>query len=160
MKSIRIETRRLYITPQSIQEIKALRDKETDHEMKKAYSEMLDIMLKLNGCEEWGSDWKISSKTGATVGGIGFKGAPDAEGMVEIGYGIDEAYRQNGYATEALSGMVKWALQQDGVEYISAQTEPDNKISQNVLLKNGFYRDGNGEEGPLFKIGRCQSRFS
>ena len=160
MKSIRIETRRLYITPQSIQEIKALRDKETDHEMKKAYSEMLDIMLKLNGCEEWGSDWKISSKTGAIVGGIGFKGAPDAEGMVEIGYGIDEAYRQNGYATEALSGMVKWALQQDGVEYISAQTEPDNKISQNVLLKNGFYRDGNGEEGPLFKIGRCQSRLS
>lgn len=160
MKSIVIETRRLYITPQSIQEIEALRDKETDHEMKKAYSEMMDIMLKLDGCEEWGSDWRISLKAGATVGGIGFKGTPDAEGMVEIGYGIDEAYRQNGYATEALGGMVKWALQQDGVEYISAQTEPDNKISQNVLLNNGFYRDGNGAEGPLFKIGKCQSKFS
>lgn len=159
MKHIVIETKRLYITPQSIEEIEALRDKENDLEMKKAYSEILDLMLKLNGCEEWGSDWKISLKTGAIVGGIGFKGTPDAEGMVEIGYGIDEAYRRNGYATEALGGIVEWALQQDGIECISAQTEPDNKISQNVLLKNGFYRDGNGAEGPLFKIGRHQSIF-
>ena len=72
--------------------------------------------------------------------------------MVEIGYGIDEAYRRKGYATEALAGMVKWTMKQGGVKYITAQTEPNNKISQKVLLMNGFFRDGNGEEGPLFKI--------
>lgn len=152
MKHIVIETERLTITPQSIAEIEALRDKESDPEMKKAYSEMLDLMLGLNGSEEWGSDWKIRLKAGATVGGIGFKGLPDAEGIVEIGYGIDEAYRQQGYATEAVGGMVKWARKQSGVKYITAQTEPNNKISQKVLLANDFIRDGNGEEGPLFKI--------
>lgn len=152
MKHIVIETERLIITPQSIVEIEALRDKEADPEMRKAYSEMLELMLGLNGSEEWGSDWKIRLKTGATVGGIGFKGLPDAEGIVEIGYGIDEAYRQRGYATEAVGGMVKWAKKQDGVKYITAQTEPNNKISQKVLLANDFTRDGNGKEGPLFKI--------
>lgn len=152
MRHIVIETERLTITPQSIAEIEALRENESDPEMKKAYSEMLDLMLGLNGSEEWGSDWKISLKTGVTVGGIGFKGLPDAEETVEIGYGIDEAYRKRGYATEAVGGMVKWAMKQDGVKYITAQTEPNNKISQKVLLANGFLRDGNGEEGPLFKI--------
>lgn len=147
-----IETERLSITPQSIEEIKSLHEKESDPEMKKAYSEMLNVMLHLNGCEEWGSNWKIMLRTGETVGGIGFKGAPDAHGMVEIGYGIDEAYRRKGYAAEALAGMVKWAMKQDRVQYITAQTEPNNKISQKVLLLNGFIRDGNGEEGPLFKI--------
>lgn len=159
MKHIVIETERLYITPQSIEEIETLHDKESDPEMKKAYSEMLDVMLHLNGCEEWGSDWKISLRTGATVGGIGFKGVPDAQGIVEIGYGIDEAYRQKGYATEALAGMVKWAMEQDGVKCITAQTEPNNKISQKVLLLNGFFRDGNGEEGPLFKIQKDRFGF-
>lgn len=152
MKHIVIETERLTITPQSIAEIEALRDKESDPEMKKAYSEMLNLMLGLNGSEEWGSDWKISLKSGEAIGGIGFKGLPDADGIVEIGYGIDEAYRQQGYATEAVGGMVKWVRKENGVKYITAQTDPHNKISQKVLLANGFFRDGNGEEGPLFKI--------
>lgn len=152
MRPIVIETERLTITPQSMEEIAALRDKGSDPEMKKAYSEMLELMLSLNGFEEWGSDWKICLKTGVTVGGIGFKGLPDAEGIVEIGYGIDEAYRQRGYATEAVDGMVKWAMKQNGVKYITAQTDPNNKISQKVLSANGFFRDGDGAEGPLFKI--------
>lgn len=155
MKHIMIETERLNITPQSIEQIKALRDKECDPEMKKAYTDMLNTMLKLNGREEWGSDWKICLKTGLTIGGIGFKGMADSDGVVDIGYGIDEAYRQNGYATEALGGMVKWALEQDGVKCVTAQTIPGNIISQKVLMKNGFIHVGSGEEGPLFKIERC-----
>lgn len=152
MKYITIETERLCITPKSIEEMKALCNKESDPGMKKAYSQMLNTMLKLDGCEEWGSDWKIDLKTGLTIGGICFKGAPDTEGFVEIGYGIDEAYRQKGYATEAVGGIVNWALEQENVRCISAQTEPDNIRSQKVLLKNGFFRDGYGKEGPLYKI--------
>ena len=78
MRNIVIETERLSITPQSIEKIESLHEKDSDPEMKKAYSEMLDMMLHLNGCEEWGSDWKITLRTGETVGGIGAKGAPDA----------------------------------------------------------------------------------
>ncbi|MET0017536.1 GNAT family N-acetyltransferase [Oscillibacter sp.] len=154
MSHIVIETEKLYISPKSIEEMETLCNMEADPELKKAYAEMLDAMLRLNGHEEWGAVWKINLKTGVSVGGICFKGAPDAGGTVEIGYGIDEAYRRKGYATEAVGGIVKWALAQDGVRHITAQTEPDNTISQTVLLKNSFFRDGYGDEGPLYKVER------
>lgn len=154
MNHIVIETQRLYIFPKSIKEMKALCNTESDPEMKQAYSEMLDTMQKLNGREEWGADWYIKLKTGVSVGDICFKGTPDTDGAVEIGYGIDETYRRMGYATEAVGGIVNWALTQDGVRLVTAQTEPSNKISQKVLLKNGFLRDGYGEEGPLYKLKR------
>ena len=38
--------------------------------------------------------------TGAEVGGCAFKGPPDADGMVEVAYGIDEPHQRKGYATE------------------------------------------------------------
>ena len=152
MKHIVIETERLCISPKSISEIQSLCRNESDPEMKKAYLEMLNTMLNLNGREEWGSEWGINLKAGLTVGGICFKGAPNAEGAVEIGYGIDEAYQRKGYATEAVRGIVNWALEQEGVQCVTAQTESNNTISQKVLLKNGFFRDRYGEEGPLYKV--------
>jgi ribosomal-protein-alanine N-acetyltransferase len=152
MKRIVVATKRLCIMPQSMEELTILYEKELDLDMKKAYRDMMETMRLLPGKEEWGSNWKINLASGLTIGGIGFKGAPDAEGTVEIGYGIDEEYRGNGYATEAVNGLMKWALEQKGVRCITAQTEPGNDISQKVLLNNGFVRDGYGEEGPLYKI--------
>lgn len=154
MNRILVETERLYISTKSMEEMKAVYNTESDPEMKKAYSEMLDAMRELNGREEWGSGWNICLKTGVRIGGICFKGAPDTEETVEIGYGIDEAYRRKGYATEAIGAIVKWAMVQDGVQCVTAQTEPNNMISQKVLFRNGFLHEGYGEEGPLYKVER------
>lgn len=131
-----------------------LRDSETDGEMKKAYGEMISLMGKLPGREEWGAEWRIALTDGTVVGGIGFKGIPNKDGLVEVGYGIDMAHRRKGYASEAVKGMVQWALGQAGVKCVTAQTEPGNEISQKVLLGCGFARDGDGEEGPLYKIAK------
>jgi ribosomal-protein-alanine N-acetyltransferase len=78
-------------------------------------------------------------------------GPPDASGTVELGYGIDEPFRCRGYATEAVDGITSWAFSQSGVCRVTAQTDPDNAISQRVLLKNDFSRNGDGPEGPLFE---------
>src|SRR5712671_3137266 len=43
----------------------------------------------------------IEKASGEIVGGAGFKGAPDAEGMVEIAYGVVPSLEGRGYATEA-----------------------------------------------------------
>lgn len=151
MKKILIETERLYLAPQNIEEMNALYHSEKDSAMKQAYHEMIETMQSLPGREEWGSNWKITLSGGTQVGEIGFKGAPDAEGIVELGYGIGEEFRRNGYAAEAVKGISKWAFGQKGVRCVTAQTEPDNKASQGVLQGCGFIRDGYGEEGPLFK---------
>lgn len=150
MKPIVIESERLRIAPRGMEEMEALRNQETGPELKQAYAEMMKAMLNLPGQEEWGADWKISLKAGPVIGGICFKGAPDSQGTVEIGYGIDEAYRRNGYAAEAVGGIAKWALRQAGVRCVAGQTAPDNIPSQRVLLKNGFVREGDGAEGPLY----------
>lgn len=157
MKKLFAQTERLIITPRSTEEMCALRDGETDAEMKKAYGEMIEQMRKLPGREEWGSEWRIALADGTVVGGIGFKGTPDEDGLVEVGYGIDAAYRRTGYATEAVKGMVRWALGQPGVRCVTAQTEPDNEISQKVLLNCGLVRDGFGDEGPMYKITQAVS---
>ena len=45
------------------------------------------------------------------AGLAGFKGVPDNQGKTEIGYGIDPAYCNKGYMTEAVKGLIEWAFQ-------------------------------------------------
>lgn len=87
---------------------------------------------------------------GETVGDIGFHSAPDGNGSVEIGYGLVEAYRGRGIATEATRALTGWALGLPGVAEVCAQTEPGHLPSQRVLLKAGF-RDA-GLDGGMHRF--------
>ena len=150
MKNIMLKSARLTLRPKTFAEMEAIRSAEPDAEMKKAYGEMIDAMHAAAGQEEWASDWVVSLSDGTSIGGIGFKGAPDKDGLVDVGYGIDEAFRCHGYATEATIAMTEWALCQPGVKGVTTQTDPSNAISQKVLATAGFVRDGMGDEGPRF----------
>lgn len=152
MEKIIIESERLIIKSRTIEEMQVVRDNEKDEEMIQAYGEMIDNMKTLGNKDYWGCDWLISLKDGTPIGGIGFKGLPDKDGKIEVGYGIDLEYRKNGYATEAVKAMINWSKTQDGVKWFQAQTLEDNLISQKVLLNNGLVRNGFGDEGPLFEI--------
>lgn len=100
------------------------------------------------GCEAWWlSNWpivEISRKT--VIGGITFKGPPDEQGEVEIGYGIADAYQDRGYMTECIHVVVQWALQQHGVTAVIAETAKDNPASEIVLRKNDFEHTRDTEE--------------
>jgi len=74
------------------------------------------------------------------VGDICFKGEPDAEGQIEIGYGTYGRYQHQGYMTEAVGAMVEWAAAQPKVRVILAETLRDNLPSQRILERNGFTR--------------------
>lgn len=145
-----IETARLVLQPMSRAELAAKQAAEPDPEMQTAYGEMLAIMDALPGREYWGGAWRIALRGGAAVGDACFKGAPDELGQVELGYGIDEAFRRQGYAAEAAAALTEWALGQPGVRRVLAQTEPGNEVSRRVLLKCGFVRHGDGPEGPMY----------
>ncbi|GIG01605.1 GNAT family N-acetyltransferase [Catellatospora citrea] len=81
--------------------------------------------------------------SGLVVGGVGFHGAPDASGTVEIGYGLAESARGHGYAAEAASALVALA-QRLGARQVVATLEYDNQPSANVLRRAGFT-----EQSPL-----------
>ena len=145
-----IEAKRLRIYPAAREQMEAFIAFETNVELKKAYTEMLEGCLQNPDQWEWYAMWMIELRDGTHIGDLCFKGL-GANGVVEIGYGILEEYQGQGYATEAIDATVVWALKQSNVTRVEAETEPDNRASQRVLEKCGFLPSGTfGEEGPRF----------
>jgi len=72
------------------------------------------------------------------VGMCGYKGPPDAEGVVETGYGFAPAYQNRGFATEAAGALVNHAFECDEVTAVIAHTLPEPNASSRVLTKCGF----------------------
>jgi RimJ/RimL family protein N-acetyltransferase len=73
---------------------------------------------------------------GQAIGGIGFKGPPDGS-CVEIGYGLAPSARGNGYAAEAVVGLLTVAAAH-GLSRVIADTTVDNIASQRTLIRAGF----------------------
>ena len=145
-----IETNRLKIYAASKEQMETFITAQSIDVLKAAYSEMLEGCLAHPNQWEWYAIWMIELKDGTHVGELCFKGITE-EGTAEIGYGIAEDYQGCGYATEAVSALVDWALHQPGVTCVTAETEETNIASQRVLKKSGFIPMGEiGEEGPLF----------
>ena len=62
----------------------------------------------------WYTFWFLIRKSDRTVvGSASFKDIPDEKGEVEIGYGLGKAFEHNGYMTEAVKALCRWALGQD-----------------------------------------------
>ena len=93
------------------------------------------------------------------VGGIGFKGAPDENGVAETGYGIMETFQRKGYASEALQGILKWAFRNPELKMVIAETDEENEASLGVLLKNGFRFAGPGGEDGTIRYEKTREGF-
>jgi RimJ/RimL family protein N-acetyltransferase len=97
----------------------------------------------------WYTYWLIvinADKTGAGV--VGFKGAPDDQGAVEIGYRMAKAYRGRGYMTEAVEALVNWGFSHSSCLKVTAtRVLAENYASQHVLSKAGFTETGKDDTG-------------
>ncbi|MCQ1535745.1 GNAT family N-acetyltransferase [Methanosarcina sp. KYL-1] len=67
-------------------------------------------------------------------------------GGLEIGYSVLSGHQNRGYATEAVSSMLKWASSSFEKPRIIAYTYPHLTASIRVLEKNGFVFRGKGPE--------------
>jgi RimJ/RimL family protein N-acetyltransferase len=76
------------------------------------------------------------------VGSIVFHGKPGVEGVAEIAYGVEEASQRRGYATEAVTACVEWALEQEGVLAVQATTFAWHHPSLRVIENVGMVRVG------------------
>jgi RimJ/RimL family protein N-acetyltransferase len=76
------------------------------------------------------------------VGHCGYHGAPDDDGMVEIGYTVAPPFRRRGYALEAARGLIRHAFSHEGITRVRASIRPDNEPSLGLAGKLGFRRVG------------------
>jgi RimJ/RimL family protein N-acetyltransferase len=72
------------------------------------------------------------------VGDGGFKGEPNENGEIEIGYGIVKSKRRRGYAFEAVSELIRWGFSNSNVKYITADCLNENEASINLIKKLGM----------------------
>src|SRR5437763_5835672 len=82
----------------------------------------------------------VERSSNTVIGSINLKGPPNAEGDVEIGWGLNEGYRGQGYATEAAAAVMRWAFEQTAVRSVSARVPDDNHASQRLALRLGLTR--------------------
>ena len=101
----------------------------------------IDNMEKAPSEPAW--DWiAIHRKGQAVIGGIGFMGAPDKDGVVEMGYDVIPEYRKQGYATEMACSLIAWAFQEARIRIVTASCLDDNVGSIKVLENVGMQQLG------------------
>lgn len=89
----------------------------------------------------WLTNWAIVHKEeNQIIGFIMIKGYPNEIGEVIVGYGIEESYRRNRYATEALKILIHWIFENPKAFYVIADTEKTNIPSHKVLENAGAVR--------------------
>jgi len=75
----------------------------------------------------------------------------DENGVLD-GYGVEERWQSQGYASEATRACVDWALEQTGITCVTATTPPWHTASIRVLEKSGLIRSGIEEHDTLGEV--------
>lgn len=102
-----------------------------DAPIRSAYDKIID-----NPAEKtWWMYLVIHKNDKKLIGTCGYKGLPNEEGEVEIGYGIMEGYRNQGYATELSKALIDRAFDQSNVVSVLAHTLAEENASVKVLKK-------------------------
>lgn len=99
----------------------------------------------------------VMKESNQMVGDICIVGEPNEAGEIEIGYGTYDEFKNKGYMTEIVGGMLEWVKTQPTVKTVIASTEKENISSCKVLEKNGF--TNYGENGNLILWKRMVKEF-
>jgi len=167
-----IETDRLLLIPMSIPFLDACLANDADRASRELgviipalwFEEKELMRLRLGqlqqdgGLETWLLRAVVQRDTRRMIGHIGFHGYPDSEGRrtyapggAEMGYTIFPAYRRQGYASEAVAGLMAWATHVHAVSQFVLTISPANLPSRQIAHHFGFVQIGtveDEEDGP------------
>jgi [ribosomal protein S5]-alanine N-acetyltransferase len=84
----------------------------------------------------------VLRETQEIVGLVNFHGAPDARGMVEIGYRVHPDHRRQGYAREMATTLWSYVATRPDVSWLRATVTPDNIASIAIIEGAGLVHVG------------------
>lgn len=111
----------------------------------KNLSEAEDLILKFHKAfsEQKSIRWGIELKeTNRIIGTCGFHCWNKNHFRAEIGYELGEAFWNKGYATEAISSILRYGFEFMDLKRVEAIVYPENKPSEKLLLNLGFEHEG------------------
>ncbi len=107
----------------------------------------------------WVNHYLVADVDGSApraLGVAGYKGPPEEDGSVEVGYSILPEAQRQGLASEAVGALVGAAFDDARVTRVLAETLPALLSSIRVLEKNGFalFGEGSGSGVIRFELSR------
>jgi ribosomal-protein-alanine N-acetyltransferase len=85
---------------------------------------------------KWLVRWVVLRSTQEIIGSTHFHSSPDANGVIEIGLGVESVFQRQGYGKEIVQGMWGWVVTEPGVKILRYVVRPSNVAS--VALINSF----------------------
>ena len=150
-----LHTERLRLVPRTPEKARAEIAQMDEHDRKQLSPDWLARLAATTTVDPWVLGFSVVlAASGDVIGACGFKGPPDADGMVEIAYGFAPAHQNKGYATEAAAALVQFAYADARVRVVRAHTMEEANASARVLVKCGFHPRGqviDPEDGPVFR---------
>lgn len=108
----------------------------------------------------WGDRVMIRKEDRRVVGSVVFHGGPDDDGIVEVGYGVEQDLQRQGYATEGTRAAVEWALSESSVNVVRACTPSWHLASRRVLERCGMFLAGSHDHDMLGELLEYERRAS
>ena len=138
-RAMRIQTENLTLVLQSTEDVLAWVDSLDAATRAEISPDWLARVRTSTSPEPWTHGFAILDRaSGVKIGSCAYKGPPDADETVEIGYGVDPEYQGRGFATEAAKALVEHAMSSSQARVVRAHTRPEGKASMRVLEKIGF----------------------
>ncbi|QOV89024.1 GNAT family N-acetyltransferase [Humisphaera borealis] len=135
-----MESEERYAKVSGLRAAEGLRDFFVSEDVSQSY---VDQLRESDGADPWQYGFAIILRdSNEAIGSVGFKGPPDANGTVEIAYGIVPVHQGQGYAGEAAEAAIGFAFANPKVRVIRAHTMPEHNASTSILAKCGFTQIG------------------
>ena len=132
----------------------------TNETVQRAINIKISKMANLKPAQHpWVTYWLIVIVDKSIGAGLaGFKGIPNHNREVEIGYGISPAVRGNGYMTEAVQALIMWAFEHEHCQTVVAlDVLRSNIASQRVLEKVGMTMVQKTDEALFWRIDKTST---
>ena len=117
------------------------------------------MAMRLNDCrsDPAYTPWSLRAigleSSGEMIGHIGFHSRPDPEYLrqyalegIELGYSVISKYQRQGFATEAIRGLLNWAAQKQVIRGFVVSIAPTNVASMSLARKLGFVKVGEHQD--------------
>lgn len=108
--------------------------------------------VKLNPeINKWFVRWAVLRTSQEVIDSTSFHGAPDENGMIEIGLGVETPFQRKGFGREILQGMWGWVITEPDVKILRYTVSPTNTASIALINSFGFAYVGeqhDEEDGP------------